>query len=245
MKNLSVFLGLLFLAAFSTIQAQQYTYNHDPMKQNQITVMESGTGSLTPSWYYQSLHQTYQKNAAAKNKNRYRVSAGTELSLQIDYAESIDSALTKRAEIESMNISDRIGGDADLAWATEGSKVTDKMNRFKKNIDRIIPTGGSSEEYNYWLQYYNVYHCAILATQDAYMPNSQRKREYLRIYADVRNKNDLLVKYLVRIHNRKQIGDHLRALVDTCRADKPSATQMALVRWKGAIGMTSGRIIEE
>ena len=32
--------------------AQYVTYNHDSPKQNQITVMETGTGAFTPEIYY-------------------------------------------------------------------------------------------------------------------------------------------------------------------------------------------------
>lgn len=234
----------MIMALAAEVKAQSYTYNHDEMKKTQITVMESGTGSLTPEWYYKSLHESYAENANEKNKGLYRANAGAALNLQIEHAEAIDSAMSKRASIEALNMADRVGGAADLAWATEGDKVTAKMNSFMGNINRIVSTGGSMDERNYWLQYYNVYSSAIRNTQDAYMPNAQRKREYLRIYADVNQKNDMLVKYLVRIHNRSRIQEMLSTLADTCKADKPSITQMALARWKASVGMTSGRIIE-
>ena len=44
------------------------TYNHDSSKKNQITVMEIGSGSLSPELYYQLLHSSYKKSAASKNK---------------------------------------------------------------------------------------------------------------------------------------------------------------------------------
>ena len=236
---------MMLIASYAAVVAQQYTYNHDPMKQNQITVMESGTGSLTPEWYYCSLHENYAKNAAVKNKTMYRLGAGNALSLQVNPAESIDSVLVKRAEIEALNMADRAGGIADLAWAAEGPKVTAKMTAFMNNINRIVFSGGSIGERDYWMQYYNVFHSAIRNTQDAYMPNAQRKREYLRIYADVTEKNSLLVKYLIRVRNRQHITEILNAQADTCKADRPSVTQLALVRWKAAVGMTSGRAYEE
>ena len=37
------------------------TYNHDSSKKNQITVMETGGGSLSPELYYQLLHSSYKK----------------------------------------------------------------------------------------------------------------------------------------------------------------------------------------
>lgn len=45
---------LLLLGIAMTGNAQSYvTYNHDSSKKNQITVMEIGSGSLSPELYYQ------------------------------------------------------------------------------------------------------------------------------------------------------------------------------------------------
>lgn len=35
----------------SAVHAQRVTYNHDTSKKNQVTVMELGSGSLTPELY--------------------------------------------------------------------------------------------------------------------------------------------------------------------------------------------------
>ena len=49
--------------------AQGYvSYNHDAAKMNQITVQEIGSGGLTTAFYYDALHNSYQKTAAKKNK---------------------------------------------------------------------------------------------------------------------------------------------------------------------------------
>ena len=59
---------LLLLGIAMTGNAQSYvTYNHDSSKKNQITVMEIGSGSLSPELYYQLLHSSYKKSAASKN----------------------------------------------------------------------------------------------------------------------------------------------------------------------------------
>ena len=125
------------------------TYNHDSSKKNQITVMEIGSGSLSPELYYQLLHSSYKKSAASKNKLGFRTTAGIGAYNQVEYAEAIDSALTKRAEIEALNMADR---QVDLAWKVEGSKINSKMDAFKKNIDRILPVGGSIGDKQRWTE---------------------------------------------------------------------------------------------
>ena len=61
------------------VHAQYVTYNHDSPKQNQVTVMETGTGALSPDLYYSVLHNKYKKSAAAKNKLSFRTLAGINL----------------------------------------------------------------------------------------------------------------------------------------------------------------------
>ena len=49
--------------ATNMAMAQSVTYNHDSAKKNQITVMETGGGSLTPELYYWTLHNSYLNSA--------------------------------------------------------------------------------------------------------------------------------------------------------------------------------------
>ena len=50
--NRKLMLMTVAIIATATAQAQYVTYNHDSPKQNQITVMETGAGSLTPELCY-------------------------------------------------------------------------------------------------------------------------------------------------------------------------------------------------
>jgi hypothetical protein len=59
---------MLMLGVAISGNAQSGTYNHDSSKKNQITVMEIGSGSLSPELYYQLLHSSYKKSAAFLNQ---------------------------------------------------------------------------------------------------------------------------------------------------------------------------------
>lgn len=225
---------LSLLAASLTVTAQSYvTYNHDDAKMNQITVQEIGSGGLTPAFYYDVFHRSYQRSAAAKNKLGFRTLAGVAAYQQITDAEQVDSALTKRAKIEALNIADRSGGALDVAWLAEGSKLTSKMQDFQSNINRIIGAGGTFQEKERWTEYYNVYHCAIQATQDAYMPNAQRKKQYLRIYEDVSRQNETLIVYLIQLNSRQKTAELLSETNERNSHKAAFATQ-AHNRWREA-----------
>lgn len=221
-----IFTTMLLVATIAA-NAQYVTYNHDSPKMNQITVEETGAGALKPELYYKMLHNKYRKTATVKNKLTFRTAAGAASYQQVDEAEAIDSALTSRAKIEALNVADR---QVDLAWLAEKDKVESQMRRFQKNIDRITLTGGSPKEKERWDDYYRVYQCAIKATRDAYMPNAQRKKEYLQIYADVSRQNDVLVKYLVQLSNRNATKNLLSA-TENNSIDKRSIISNAMSRW--------------
>ncbi len=224
----------IVLATPCYLQAQvSVSYNHDDAKMNQITVMEIGAGGLTPTWYYDIFHNNYQKSAAEKNKLSYRTLAGIASYQQIEDAEQVDSALTKRAKVEALNVADRSGGALDLAWVAEGSKITNKLQAYQTNINRIISAGGSFTDKERWEEYYNMFQCAIKATQDAYMPNSQRKKQYLQIYADICKQNDTLVSFIVQLSKQKKTAELLAATSE--RSDrKAEFATAAHNRWREA-----------
>ena len=61
----------------SAVHAQRVTYNHDTSKKNQVTVMELGSGSLTPELYYTLLHRNYKKSAAQSRSEQLQVLRST------------------------------------------------------------------------------------------------------------------------------------------------------------------------
>ena len=208
MKRTLLLMTTALLAA-ATVRAQSVTYNHDAPKRNQITVMETGTGALTPEFYYTLLHRKYKKSAAAKNKLSFRTLAGVNLYNQTDEAEEIDSAL-------------------------------DRLERY---FDLIIPSGGTPDDRARWTEYYRIYQCALTATREAYMPNAQRKKEYLRIYEDVAKQNEILIGYLARRRNATRTETLLNATAGRT-LDKGSIVRDAVSRWNelrfAASGSQSG-----
>lgn len=242
MKRLILYL-MTGLCMVSTT-AQNVTYNHDAAKQNQFTVAEIGSGSLTPDLYYTLLHSNYRKTAAAKNKLSFRTTVGIAGYWQVDDAEKLDSAMTKRAEIEALNVADRTGGALDVAWLAEGDKLNSKMADFKKNIDRILQLGGTPGQQTVWKEYYNVFKSAIKATQEAYMPNSQRKKQYLSIYADVSRKNEELVRYFVYLANSKTTTSLLASSYERENKNAVYAAE-ALARWRDACWSATGNSVNQ
>ena len=240
MKNVTkIFSAVMIAMASVTLQvnAQSYvTYNHDDAKMNQITVQETGAGGLTPAFYYDVFHNSYQKSAAAKNKLSFRSLAGVAAWQQIEDADSIEASLKKRAEIEALNVADR---QIDIAWLAEGTKLTNMLDDFQSNINRIIGAGGTFNDKERWNNYYNIFQCAIKVTQDAYMPNAQRKKEYLAIYSDICKENETLIKYLVQLNSKAKTAELLSA-TSTRQNHNGAIATAAHNRWRDASWRVSG-----
>ena len=259
MKDVTKLFSMVIMicaASIHEVSAQSYvTYNHDEAKMNQITVQEIGAGGLTPAFYYDVFHRSYQKSAASKNKLTYRSLAGVAGWQQVEDADSVKGSLEKRAEIEALNVADR---QVDIAWLAEGTKVTSKLSDFQNNINRIIGSGGTFKDKERWENYYGMFQCAIKATQDAYMPNAQRKKEYLAIYADICKENENLVKFIVQLNNRSRTKALLEATGSRPNHNGAHATS-AFNRWRdagwktqsgggsssGGSGSTSGTVVVE
>ena len=81
---------MIIASSILEVRAQSYvTYNHDEAKMNQITVQEIGAGGLTPAFYYDVFHRSYQRSAGSKNKLTYRSLAGVAGWQQVDDADSV------------------------------------------------------------------------------------------------------------------------------------------------------------
>ena len=62
------------------------------------------------------------------------------------------------------------------------------------------------------------------------MPNAQRKKEYLRIYEDVVQQNEILVSYLAKRQNATLTSNLLNATSDRT-LDKGSVIREAMSSW--------------
>jgi hypothetical protein len=90
-----------------------------------------------------------------------------------------------------------------------------------------------------WNERYNLINTALTVTKGSYLPNAQRKKQYLAIYADAARENERLVKYLVQLSNSKATTNLLNA---TYTKDNRTAqiAMEAMNRWREAGWSGSG-----
>lgn len=220
----------LLLGLCQTLLAQiEITYFHDSSKKNQITVMETGIGSLTPGVYYELLHKDYSNSAASTNKNNLRLSATLSSHKQVEYADSIKTSLESRAKEEEINILDR---KIDVAWQAEGNKLDNKILAFKNNINQLSGKC-SAEELQDWQELGECYSFAVRTLKMSYMPNSERQKQYLALSEDVTKKNDMLLNR-VKILTYKHKADLIMRAMSGFNHRVQENSAASYNRWRDA-----------
>lgn len=236
-ENIGKIAAFILLMSYSiTLSAQ--TYNHESAIMNQFTVMEIGSGSLTPREYYNLNHKNYQREASLNNKQSFRTKTQEKMMKEIPLAENVDSVLSRRAKVEAMNIANRTPGAADVAWQMEKGKIEGAMNIFQQNINKITLYGGTSDDYKDWSNVYHSLAFAIKVTRESYMDLGSRKREYLTIYRDIVKKNLTLTKQLRTLNAVKtmKVVSSKATKVDRITSNATVATD-ALGRWQHSLAV--------
>lgn len=233
MNRIVILLGFLpfVFSAFSQ------TRNHENFIMQQFTTMETGAGSLTPRYYYNLFHKNYQRTANVENKQIYRIHMKARVADEKVFADSIDSVTFRRAKIEGKNMADR-SPMADMAWAVEKSRIEGKMDIFQKNINKIMPYGGTSEDYRQWKTIYNCFQTAIRVTRESYQDLGRRKKEYMAIYKDIVRRNYQLTSLLLAWNKIKSTKDMQANSKPPQRLSSISTVAYdALNRWKVAMAV--------
>ena len=210
MKPYKIAVTIIMMATTINTFGQSMTYNHDASKMGQIQVMELGAGVLTPDLYYSITHSGYKKGAksATSVKNTLRMAANIASMPQVEYADSIKADLEGRAKVEATNIADR---QIDIAWLTEGERIQAKLRAFKSNIGSL--NGKTySEEITAWEDLGKMYDFAIKTTKKAYMPNSERQKQYLAIYDEITTTNDNLLLRIRYLATKRQADNIVAAM---------------------------------
>ena len=232
-RNILIILTLLL--PFFHAGAQYVTYNHDETKMSQVTVMETGAGELTPALFYSVVHNRYYQTAAETNKLRYRSEAAAHGSVQVGISEQVDTSLTRRAEVETLNMAD---AQVDLAWQAEGPKIQSRLEAFNRNIERLSEAGGNDGDITLWQERYHLFQTAVSAIRNSYMPNAERKKEYLAIWRDITERNNTLIAYIVTVDSRERTKDHLEATLERPDRNAEIAAE-ARGRWQETSNQTT------
>ena len=235
-----VFIFSLLATAIVSANAQSVTYNHDSSVMNQFTIGEVGLGSFTPDFYYDAWHKSYRNGAMMTNKQLFRTQMHLELNKEEGHAEALDSALNERKRVELLNIADRTPGITDVAWQVEKGKIENKLDIFKKNIERLTKEGAPARKYIVWMERYNCINCGLQAVRDAYMPQGKRKEQYIAIYKDILEKNTEVCEYISYLRYQKEIKKHPDKARPLPRTKIGLVARTAHGRWKMAIAGVTG-----
>lgn len=181
MKRISLILVVILLSSGKS-SGQSFTYYHDDAVMKQFLMGEvGGSPAAVAQWYYNAFHSSYVKTAIYQPKLSFRTLELNSIVQQTPYSEKIDSMFVKRAEVEALNLADR---QIDLAWQAEQSKIQGKFDEIDKALRQVMPSGGTSDEKDIYVERFNCLKCGLEAVKEEYLPNSERKQQFLDIYKD-------------------------------------------------------------
>ena len=166
------------------------------------------------------------------NKQLFRTQMHLELNKEEGHAEALDSALNERKRVEALNIADRTPGVTDVAWQVEKGKIENKLDIFKKNIEKLTTEGAPAKVYIIWMERYNCLNCGLQAVRDAYMPQGMRKEQYLAIYKDILEKNTEVCEYISYLRYEKMIKRDSTKIRPLPKTKLGLVAHSALGRWK-------------
>lgn len=238
-RTFHILLFYFFLLHGSNIVGQNTTY-HEDYVMNQITVAEQGLGSLTPSWFYALGYNKYRRTAGLTNKLIYRGDFLRVNNAEIPLSEQIDSALKDRRRVELIRMADHTPTATDLSWQSERKKINGKLDLMKVNIGKIVSEGGTESSKQDWTERYNTIKCGLDAVRDAYMPQGNRKEQYVAIYQDLVRQNIELSAYLDYLRMQKELEGLGGNTARPRRANVISIVRRAHTQWINCISNASG-----
>lgn len=229
---------LMLLPQAPAMQAQGVTYNHDASKMNQVQVMELGAGVLTPDLYYRTLHSNYKSSAGELNKSILRLNAMLQAHKQIEMADSVQSDLKKRAEIEALNVADR---EVDVAWYTEATKLDGHLQQLRKAVNRLATMAGAQER-EMWQELVETYTYAITTIHTAYQPNSLRQKQYVTIAQEIISTTNAANQRIQYLHVQARYKQ-LAQMMNLSRPEAQEAIRGAHSRWMQNASRATGKTV--
>ncbi|WP_346748122.1 DUF5045 domain-containing protein [Prevotella jejuni] len=223
---------LLLLCASSIVSAVvEQTYNHDESFMQQFLVSETGAGHLTPNVFYRTLHSSYQKKAYLFSKAPARLKYMVDLKKEIEYAESIDSIFKRRAKIAALDMAERTPL-ADFVWYQgAGKNITSALGIMKTNIKRLS-SFGTEKEFTEWQNQYNLLQGSVNCIRQAYLPNSERQREYTRIYSKAQQLNEELSSRIDFLYAYRKMQDAEANARPIENIDHAAIAARVLLKWQ-------------
>lgn len=230
MKYFYIILTLLFASCFQDVFGQSTSFIHDDDFMQQFLFMESGSGQLSPETYYNLLHNGYRNEYMSRSKSFFRGMKATLIKKDEFFADSVEHSMNDRAESEAFNMVDRNTASGDLAYGLERQKIERQLELMERRINKIMGYGGSAQLFNDWMDRYRCCRYGLEEVQDAYLPLSYRKAQYLAIYRDLVAKNNELYDLLVSLKFFQPIDATCNPIR---RYDIRQACTNSIVLWNG------------
>lgn len=228
---------ILYFAALVLAPVPASSQISFPAIAGQVSIMENGmvpepdiflqNADFYAFWKVSAPLSNYTSEYRYTNiKNLYRTEAAIALNNQIEMAERMDSAMTARAKIETMNIADMT---FDLVGPSEFVKIGKALERLSQDLITLNRVG-TPQQVSEWTLIYKMLRFGCEQVEEGIMPNSVRHKQYLKIYSDVVSHAEALETLIRRMKILASLKENPAEPIR--KADPASVASSALERWR-------------
>ena len=159
---------------------------------------EDNVYNLTETEYYRIFHKNYINSRAPylQSKSVQNVLFQAWATKEKQYADSIDSAYTARNKIELKRMVDR---SIDGVYLIDQNKLESAMDKWNKDINKIVSYGGTSSDRKVWLSRYNCIKQAISVVHDGHEPSGSKHAYYLDVISEIQDWHTRLKLFLMSL----------------------------------------------
>lgn len=229
-----LFYTFFLLLSVGKVTAQSVTFYRDPGMRYQFLLTEGFGGDFKPFLWYQTFHSSYKSTALGTGKMIFRSDMFQAVNKEIEHAIVVDSMLVERSKIEALNMAERQTTIGDLAWIAEGPEVNRHLGDYTDLINKIILSGGTEEDKDYYELQLNTIKCGIEILRESYLPMSHRKLGYEMIIKDLKERKVVLSEFLYNLECKKR-ASYFKERRKQRQCDLANIITVAQGRWKMAL----------
>lgn len=234
-----IYLIILLLHVAFCVSAQKRVHDSE----NYAIIMGAELGGQPSYLITKILHNGYTKSVKTTGRTTLREPTVEAAAPQVENSDTIKKKLESRAFEEGKDATER---KLNVAWETEKKRVEAAMMRFQTAISHIAPYGGTAEEQAVWEETYNAYQQAVgFMRDDKYLPNAERKKEFVALCDDITTSHEALNARLLKLIRLKQL-EKFKNTTPLQRLDtKKSRIDGAYNHWREAAAVAYSNITSQ
>lgn len=224
----------------TTAMAQTFYHDSGVFNQFLLTGADPASGYVATTnpfytTYMQTFHSGYFRTAPVMfSIINHRAMTKMNVDQEKEYADSISKDLLRRAEKEGLTVLDRSKVGGAISSYVEEPHIQDALAELREKVTNLSFTAGAGHHdlvYN-WKGICSELEMSFKVVNEAsFLPSAERKKEYLNILNDIKNRTKQLDGIALQLEVEKEIKKEQQAEAFTPHRFSEVAT-LCMIRWR-------------